>query len=63
MRAVAPEQRGYAVLYRAPQICPGCSRGHWLVGRSLAECANCGTALALAPSQPEPPVLVREGWL
>lgn len=27
--------------------CPGCGRSHWHVGRTLAECAFCGTALAL----------------
>lgn len=63
MSVVAPELRGYAVLYRAPQTCPGCGRGHWHVGRVSAECAWCGTALALAPAEAEPPVLVREGSL
>ena len=63
MSLAAPETRGYAVLYRAPQACPGCSRGHWHVGRISAECAWCGTALPLAPPPAEPPVFVREGWL
>lgn len=27
--------------------CPGCGRGHWYVGRVLAECAFCGVALPL----------------
>lgn len=51
---IAPAARGYAVLYRAPQVCPSCGRGHWWVGRHSAECVLCGTALALAPAQPEP---------
>lgn len=50
----APATRGYAVLYRAPQTCPSSGRSHWLVGRQSAECALCGTALALAPRVPEP---------
>ena len=27
--------------------CPGCGRGHWYIGRIMAECAFCGTALPL----------------
>jgi hypothetical protein len=49
----APATRGYAVLYRAAQLCPSCGRAHWLVGRQSAECALCGTALALAPREPD----------
>lgn len=42
-------RRGYHVAYRPgdPQPCPGCRRSHWHVGRLLAECAFCGTALPL----------------
>lgn len=42
-------QRGYHALYRAGEVnrCPGCGRSHWLVGRLLAECAFCTTALPL----------------
>lgn len=49
----APQTRGYAVLYRAPQTCPGCGRAHWLVGRQSAECAMCGTALSLESCGPD----------
>ena len=28
--------------------CPGCGRHHWLVGRKLAECSHCSTALPIA---------------
>ena len=62
MSVAAPASRGYAVLYRAPQVCPGCGRGHWHVGRVSAECANCGTALALAPPDANTPPLAREDW-
>lgn len=43
------EERGYIVLYRhqEPNHCPGCGRAAWHVGRSTAECANCGTAIPL----------------
>jgi hypothetical protein len=42
--------RGYQVLFRPNEAnhCPGCGRAQWLVGRLLAECAFCGTALPLA---------------
>ena len=42
--------RGHHVVYRAQETnrCPGCGRANWLVGRQTAECAFCGTALALA---------------
>lgn len=44
--------RGYHVLYREDQknICPGCDRTHWYVGRVSAECAFCGTVLDLPQS-------------
>lgn len=42
-------KRGYHVPYREDQVnhCPGCGRSHWLIGRLLAECAFCATALPL----------------
>lgn len=41
--------RGYHAVYRPNQInhCPGCGRTHWYVGRMLAECGFCATALPL----------------
>ena len=44
-----PAVRGYHVVYRPDQInhCPGCGRSHWMVGRMLAECGFCATALPL----------------
>lgn len=50
---IAPATRGYVVLYRAPQLCPGCGGSHWHVGRISAECARCHVALPLAPAAPE----------
>src|SRR3546814_9848967 len=44
-----PVMRGYHIMYRTNENnhCPGCGHSHWLVGRLLAECAFCGTALPL----------------
>ena len=44
-----PAQRGYHSVYRedATNHCPGCGRTHWYVGRMLAECGFCATALPL----------------
>lgn len=45
-----PVARGYVVAYHGPATpCPGCSRSNWLVGRQLAECAFCATALPIGP--------------
>src|SRR4051812_36614700 len=45
--------RGHHVVYRAEETnrCPGCGRVNWLVGRQTAECAFCGTAIALAEAK------------
>lgn len=47
-----PAARGYHVVYREHEVnhCPGCSRTHWYVGRMMAECAFCHTALPLESS-------------
>ncbi|QIL01333.1 hypothetical protein G7078_08270 [Sphingomonas sinipercae] len=47
-----PQVRGYHATYREGQVnhCPGCGRTHWHIGRMLAECAFCATALPLAES-------------
>ena len=44
-----PAVRGYHAVYRPDHInhCPGCGRSHWIVGRMLAECGFCATALPL----------------
>lgn len=44
-----PARRGYHAVYRENEVnhCPGCGRTHWYLGRVLAECAFCGTALPL----------------
>lgn len=41
--------RGYQPVFRDDQVnhCPGCGRSQWYVGRSLAECAFCATALPI----------------
>jgi hypothetical protein len=45
-----PRQRGYTVLYHEGERthCPGCGRSNWNVGRCMAECAFCATALPIA---------------
>lgn len=47
-----PRLRGYHAVYRENAVnhCPGCGRTHWLIGRLLAECGFCGTALPLSES-------------
>lgn len=44
-----PAARGYVPQYHAGDVnhCPGCGRSHWLVGRLLAECAFCATAMPI----------------
>jgi hypothetical protein len=45
--------RGYHAVYRLNEVnrCPGCGRTHWLLGRTLAECGFCETALPIAGSE------------
>lgn len=45
-----PAMRGYHAVYRQHEVnhCPGCGRAHWYVGRMMAECGFCATALPLA---------------
>jgi hypothetical protein len=40
---------GYSIPYRLGETnhCPGCGHQNWHVGRLMAECAFCGTALIL----------------
>ena len=55
-----PAVRGYHAVYRENEVnrCPGCGRTHWHVGRTLAECAFCCTALPLSESCRQPPAAV-----
>lgn len=43
------QSRGYHIVYRDNEVnhCPGCGRTHWHIGRLMAECAFCATALPL----------------
>jgi hypothetical protein len=45
--------RGFQASYRQDEInrCPGCGRSHWYVGRAIAECAFCSTAIPLAETE------------
>jgi hypothetical protein len=64
-----PAMRGFHAVYREDETnyCPGCGRTHWLIGRTSAECAFCGTALALREatrqleSSSRPPIWTRGG--
>ena len=58
-RAFDPAARGYSMVYRENAVnrCPGCGRSHWLIGRMLAECSFCQTALPLSESQSSGTVL------
>lgn len=40
----------YALTYHPGTLnyCPGCAGTHWLIGRTMAQCARCETALPLA---------------
>ena len=64
-RAYNPTVRGYHAVYRENAVnhCPGCGRTHWLIGRLLAECGFCGTALPLSESYARgtPAPLIRHG--
>jgi len=55
-----PARRGYQFVYRDNETnrCPGCGRTHWYIGRLLAECGFCGTAIPLAESFRQPPAAV-----
>lgn len=43
---------GYKPVYCGAETkCPGCGRSHWHVGRTLAECAFCATAMPMPESE------------
>lgn len=44
-----PATRGYIIHYHPGEAnhCPSCGRSQWMVGRLMAECAYCETALPL----------------
>ena len=58
-----PTRRGYHAVYRDNEVnhCPGCGRTHWYVGRTLAECGFCATALPLSESFRQPATAVIVG--
>ena len=60
MTGFDPARRGYHALYREHEInhCPACGRTHWYVGRTLAECGFCSTALPLSESHFQPAAAV-----
>lgn len=56
--AFDPARRGYHAVYRENTVnhCPGCGRTHWHIGRVLAECGFCATALPLSEPYGHGPV-------
>ncbi len=46
-------ERGYLILFRPGEDnhCPGCGASNWNVGRSMAECAVCDTAIQMVSPQ------------
>ena len=52
-----PTLRGYHAVYRENEVnhCPGCGRTQWYLGRVLAECAFCSTALPLQDAMRQGP--------
>lgn len=59
-----PAMRGYHAVYRENEVnhCPGCGRTHWFLGRMLAECAFCSTALPLCEAYVTVPTPAVAGW-
>jgi len=61
-----PNARGYHAVYRDGEVnhCPGCGRTHWMIGRMLAECAFCATALPLQESHRhgQSATVIRRSW-
>jgi len=51
-RAIQPH-RGYLPVYRTGTACPGCGARAFLIGRASVECGRCGTAMPIAPADPE----------
>lgn len=52
--AIDPALRGYHVAWRpgGQTFCPGCGRSSWYVGRLMAECGFCATALPIEREMP-----------
>ena len=57
-----PARRGYHAVYHENEVnhCPGCGRTHWIIGRTLAECGFCSTALPLSDGLRDPVVILRQ---
>ena len=62
--AFNPNTRGYHAVYRDGEVnhCPGCGRTHWIIGRMLAECAFCTTALPLREAMMQGPASQMAAW-
>lgn len=62
--AFDPATRGYHAVYRENEVnhCPGCGRTHWYLGRLLAECAFCQTALPLQEGYRSGNAVTVVGW-
>ena len=40
-------RQAFVPTYRGNSPCPGCGKSHWWVGRTMAECGFCSTAIPL----------------
>lgn len=62
--AFDPHSRGYHAVYHDNEVnhCPGCGRTHWIIGRQLAECAFCATALPLKDASNRGPAATPTFW-
>jgi hypothetical protein len=49
-------RRGFTTLYHSDVVnhCPACGHTQWHVGRAMAECAFCETALPIAATSSQP---------
>jgi hypothetical protein len=47
-RPAPPSARGLVPLWRSGDRCPGCGGQNWWVGRVMAQCGRCDTALVKA---------------
>ena len=57
----SPALTGYRIAYRMHENnhCPSCGQTHWVIGRSVAECAFCNTALPITAGGNSGPGLFR----
>ena len=40
-------RQAFVPTYRGNNPCPGCGKSHWWIGRTMAECGFCSTAIPI----------------